>query len=150
MSKRKQRHNPISYTEQPPLWKLLATKTKEEEERQHGLKKHKKEEPSYEEMISAEAEEAEHIENVTIIEQISEAEEVVQGFDKERTREFIQKEMQKLLVTLDDLVDYDDHAYVVNFVLEMSGQAKKKLRELQGVTTTIIWIKYRIIFLLHT
>lgn len=52
---------------------------------------------------------------------------------KEKTKEFVRKEMEKLCATLDELIDYDDHDFVVNFVLDMSGQAKKKTWEIQGI-----------------
>lgn len=136
MSKRKQTLNPIEYKERPPAWKLLPKKKKvREPENPKPLEETTL--ADYEEIICEEAEQAELLEAVFVKEEIpepTEAEVVVQVVCKDRTREFIQKEMDKLMLTLDQLVEYDDHAFVVNFVLEMSGQAKKKLWELQGLS----------------
>lgn len=128
MSKRKQKHNPITYKEKPPAWKMIP-----ENKSVLEPKKIKEEPPAldYEEIIIGEAEAAE---NDYQEPPSQEADEVVRVVCKEKTREFIRKEMDKLLTTLDELVEYDDHSYVVNFVLEMSGQAKKKFWEMQGVT----------------
>lgn len=83
----------------------------------------------YEEIIIVEAEAAEN----GYHQQQEEAQEVVRVVSKEKTREFVRKEMMKLVQTLDELIEFDDHAFVVNFVLDMTGQAKKKFWEIQGL-----------------
>lgn len=87
----------------------------------------------YDEIIIVEAEAAEN--NYHLEEDQQHEEETTEVVvDKDKTREFVRKSMEKLMATLDDLIEIDDHAYVVNFVLEMSGQAKKKYWEMQGLS----------------
>lgn len=106
------------------------------EKKESRVVKRVKEEPpppppedDYEEIIIIEAEAAE---NGFHEQQQEEAQEVVRVVCKDKTRAFVQKEMNKLMTTLDELIEYDDHAFVVNFVLEMSGQAKRKFWEMRG------------------
>lgn len=107
------------------------------EKKESRVVKRVKEEPpppppehDYEEIIIIEAEAAEN--GYHEQRQEEEAQEVVRVVCKDKTRAFVQKEMNKLMTTLDELIEYDDHAFVVNFVLEMSGQAKRKFWEMRG------------------
>lgn len=123
MSKRKQKLNPITYKEKPPLWmQTQEPSPKKAKEEQDPL-------ATYDEILFVEAEEEENRQQQEL------HEEVLQVYDKDKTKEFVRKEMGKLITTIEQLIDYDDHSYVVNFVLEMSGTAKKKLWELQSFIT---------------
>lgn len=131
-NRRKQRFNPIEYKEKPPAWMTMPEPTK----------KKVKEEPvalieTTVTEIEQEAEEQGYETEMYVVEEESgyvlEAVEVQNPrVPKEKTKEFVRKEMDKLCATLDDLIDYDDHDFVVNFVLDMSAQAKRKTWELQG------------------
>lgn len=130
MSKRKQTHAPITYKEKPPLWMQMPLKSKEKKEEKPAEDVDPLE---YDEIIIVEAEAAEN--NYHLEEDQQHEEETTEVVvDKDKTREFVRKSMEKLMATLDDLIEIDDHAYVVNFVLEMSGQAKKKYWEMQGLS----------------
>lgn len=134
-NRRKQRFNPIEYKEKPPAWMTMPepkTKTK-----------FKKEEPVAIIETTTETEEPEVTDDqeyeteMYVVEgeggYVLEAVEVQKPrVPKEKTKEFVRKEMEKLCATLDDLIDFDDTDFVVNFVLEMSAQAKRKTWELQG------------------
>lgn len=132
MSKRKQKHNPITYREKPPLWMQIPEKKVKKEPPKEPVKP---ESPHYEQVIILEAEAAEQDEENYQVEVIYEDEIVEQPitYSKEKTREFVDKNMFKLMQTIGELVEYDDQGFVVNFILEMHTQAKKKLWELQRV-----------------
>lgn len=71
--------------------------------------------------------------SVYVIEDVPEAQTLFKAKDKDKTREFVQKEMTKLCGILDELIELDNHDFVVNFVLDMAATAKRKTWQLKGL-----------------